>query len=153
MEIWQMIFYLAMTFVFSWLVGFERQNIGKDAGISAHVLVATSACAIAILQRLLFAEEGSSGENQRLIAQLLTGMGFIGAGVIMKSGTHIKGLTTAATLWFCAITGIIIGSEFWILGISMGGFAVVFMYSRDIIRGVNPFKRHPEFDDHKLDDK
>lgn len=149
MDYWQIGAYLAFTFIISWLVGFERQNIGKDAGISAHVLVAMAACGIAILQRELFMETDSVRENQRMISQLLTGMGFIGAGVIMKSGSHIRGLTTAATLWICSIIGIIIGTGYWQFGLIMGGFTVIFIYVRDFCRKVNPFKKHHEFDEEK----
>ena len=146
MEVLQMLYLLGMTLVFSWLIGLERQNIGKAAGISAHVLIAMSACVAAILQRNLFLESGSSGENQRLISQFITGIGVVGAGVILKSEKRIKGLTTASTLWYCAIIGITIGSGYWVLGLIAGGFSVLFLYIRDIVRKINPFKKNQETD-------
>ena len=67
-------------------------------------------------------------------------MGFLGAGVIIKTGDKIRGLTTASTIWFCIITSIILGMNFLLLGGIMALFGVLFVYIRDIIRGVNPFR-------------
>lgn len=68
---------LGISFVFTWLIGLERQNIGKSAGISAHVLVGMSCCGLALLQTHITAENPSS-DNQRLIAGAITGIGFLG---------------------------------------------------------------------------
>ena len=149
---WQnLIISLGLTFIFTWLIGYERQKIGKDAGISAHVLMAMAACAIAIMQREMYLESKKLVldnpelvgkvvvENQRIIAQVITGIGFIGAGIILKSGGHVRGLTTAATLWTSAIIGLIMGTGYYILGSILGGFSVIFMYVRDFYRGFNPF--------------
>lgn len=137
---------LLATFVFTWLVGFERQNIGKSAGISAHVMVAMAACAIAVMQKQLFAYELSIGkanpEGQRIIAQVVAGIGFLGAGVILKSNRSVKGLTTASTVWACAMLGIILGMGYWQIGLTLGIFTVAFMYLRDVIRHCNPFIPH-----------
>ncbi len=142
---------LFTTFVFSWLVGFERQNVGKSAGISAHVLVSMAACAIAVMQRQMFVAEFAAGkpnpDGQRVIAQVVTGIGFLGAGVILKSNKNVKGLTTAATIWTCAMLGIIIGMEYWQLGLTLGVFIVLFIYIRDISRGFNPFIAHKHEND------
>ena len=75
---------LLITFIFSFLIGFERQNIGKSAGISSHVLVSMASCAIALLQRKI-SNDNPSFDGQRIIAQVVTGLGFLGAGVILKS--------------------------------------------------------------------
>lgn len=142
---------LSLTITVAWLIGLERQNIGKDAGISSHVLVALGACAIAIMQQSMYQETLETAllypniniavENQRIIAQVITGVGFIGAGVIMKSEKHIKGITTAATIWIVAIIGIMAGSGYLELAGIVGLFAVLFLYVRDMIRGINPAKK------------
>lgn len=89
---------IVLTFLFSGFVGIERQNMGKAAGVSAHILVALSSAALGIMQRLMLAYEFSLNEGsfqgQRVIAQVITGIGFIGAGVIMKDKFTVKGLTT-----------------------------------------------------------
>ncbi len=137
---------IILTFLFTFIVGFERQNIGKAAGISAHVIVSVAACGIAILQRELFASEIAAGklnaDGQRVIAQVIAGIGFLGAGIILKTGKEVKGLTTASTIWFCAMLGLILGMKKYDIGITMGVFIVIFLYFRDIFRGVNPFKNN-----------
>lgn len=127
-----------ITFVVTWFIGFERQNIGKSAGISPHVLISATACCLALMQQ----ELESTVDGQRVIAQLVTGVGFLGAGVIMKSHRSVKGLTTATTLFASAIIGLLIGSGFLSLGLTLGLVVIIFMYSRNIRRGINPFKKH-----------
>lgn len=136
-----------VTFVITWLIGFERQNIGKSAGISSHVLISMATCAVALLQQELFLSEVAQGvvaNQQRVIAQVVTGVGFLGAGVILKSNRKVQGLTTATTIWACAIVGLVLGMGYWKIGLTLGGFIVIFMYLRDIVRGCNPFVPHRE---------
>lgn len=153
---------LVIAFIVSGLIGLERQNIGKAAGISAHVLVALSATGIAILQRLFFDSQMAlvmqgydvRPEGQRVIAQVLAGVGFIGAGVILKDKYNsIRGLTTAATIWSVAIVGVILGSGYILTGSLLGVIIVIFILVRDMYRGINPFihidiqRREREIDD------
>ena len=153
MEILLMLGSLGATFIVSWFIGFERQNSGKSAGISAHVLVALGSCAIAILQQYLYNASIVAAqnehisvtiENQRIIAQVIAGVGFIGAGVIMKSEKHIVGLTTATTLWVVCVIGLLFGSGYIIQGAIFGVIIIAFMYLRDVLRHINPFKRFPQ---------
>ncbi len=130
---------LIVAFVFSFLIGFERQAVRTRSSMSSHVLVSVSACAVALLQRYIYQFDPSTN-SQRVIAAILTGMGFLGAGVIIKTGDKIRGLTTASTIWFCVITSIILGMNFLVLGSIMAAFGVLFVYIRDVVRGVNPFK-------------
>ena len=130
---------LIIAFVFSFLIGFERQAVRTRSSMSSHVLVSVSACGVALLQRYIYQFDPSTN-SQRIIAAILTGMGFLGAGVIIKTGDKIKGLTTASTIWFCVITSIILGMNFLLLGGIMALFGVLFVYIRDIVRGVNPFR-------------
>ncbi len=127
------------------LIGMERQNIGKAAGISSHVLVGLSAMMIAVMQRMLLFSQVINGvaepEGQRIIAQVIAGIGFIGAGVIMKDTKNvIRGITTAATIWFCALLGIMFGTGMLYEGLAFGIFVVLFIMLRDLKRGFNPFK-------------
>jgi putative Mg2+ transporter-C (MgtC) family protein len=147
---------LFLTSVIAYLIGFERQKVGKAAGISSHMLVAFASAAIAILQRLLYEYEISQlgmleVQTQRIIAQVLTGIGFIGAGVILKEKGSIKGITTATTIWSSAIIGLILGSGFLVLGLIVGIFIFLFIFIRDVARGFNPFgkeNKHKELEDH-----
>ncbi|PKK94014.1 MAG: hypothetical protein CVV61_01710 [Tenericutes bacterium HGW-Tenericutes-6] len=141
---------LFITFFVAAFVGLERQNVGKAAGLSSHILVAMGAAGIAIMQRFMFdyqvylqLEKGLSidPEGQRVIAQVVTGIGFVGAGVIIKDQANVvKGITTAATIWFVAMIGLILGSGYLIIGTILGLFVVIFVLSRDIKRGFNPLK-------------
>lgn len=148
-EFWQLIILpLAITLVFSFLIGLERQNIGKSAGISAHILIAMSTTILGIVQLFMFQHQGadSAADNQRLIAQVLPGVGFIGAGVIMKGQKNIIGLTTAASIWGTAMMGLVAGSGYILTSIIFGTFLVSFIYLRDIKRGINPFIPHVHHD-------
>ena len=149
---------LIIAFVFSFLIGYERQAVRTRSSMSSHVLVSVSACAVALLQRYIYQFDPSTN-SQRIIAAILTGMGFLGAGVIIKTGDKIRGLTTASTIWYCIITAIILGMNFLALGGIMAAFGVIFVYVRDFIRGVNPFtpgkirKKSEEKKEEKIDNE
>lgn len=135
---------LILTFLFAGFVGLERQNMGKAAGISAHILVALSSASLAVMQRLMMEYEVSISpdnfQGQRVIAQVITGIGFIGAGVIMKDKFTVKGLTTAATIWTTAMIGLILGSGYLVIGTILGLAVTLFILLRDLNRGINPFR-------------
>lgn len=131
----------AITFAFSFFIGLERQNIGKSAGISSHVIVSLAACGIAIMQRYI-AKEHPTYDGQRIIAQVVSGLGFLGAGIILKSSKTVKGLTTATTLWGSAMAGLITGMQYYAIGVTLGVGIVLFMYLRDASRKINPFVKH-----------
>jgi putative Mg2+ transporter-C (MgtC) family protein len=147
---------LFLTSVIAYFIGFERQKIGKAAGISSHMLVAFASAAIAIMQRLLYEYEMNylgiqEVQTQRIIAQVLTGIGFIGAGVILKEKGSIRGITTATTIWSSAIIGLIFGSGFLVLGVIVGVTIFLFIFLRDLARGFNPFRKdhkNEELEDH-----
>lgn len=150
---------LIITFLISSYIGLERQNVGKAAGVSSHVLVALAAAGIAILQRVMFdgqvqlLKEGIDArpEGQRLIAQVISGVGFIGAGVILKDSQQIiRGITTASTIWAVAIMGIILGSGYIFIGSILGFTMALFMTLRNLKRGINPFVR--QYDPHERED-
>jgi putative Mg2+ transporter-C (MgtC) family protein len=140
---------LFLTYVISAFVGFERQNVGKAAGLSSHILVALGSAGIAIMQRLMFEQQillaqgglNIDPEQQRVIAQVVTGIGFVGAGVIIKDQAHVvRGITTAATIWVTAMVGLILGSGYILVGSILGFSMVLLVLIRDIYRGFNPFK-------------
>ena len=150
---------LSISFLISGYIGLERQNIGKAAGVSAHVLVAIASTGIAILQRVMFDTQmdlaimgiDARPEGQRIIAQVIAGVGFIGAGVILKDPEHmIQGITTASTIWATAIIGIILGSGYLFIGTVVGLTLVIFMTVRNIRRGINPFTKHEDARRHQI---
>lgn len=136
---------LIVILVVAALIGLERQNVGKAAGLSAHILVGLAACGLAIMQRIQIYMGFDT--TLRVVAQVVTGVGFIGAGVILKDGKTVRGITTAATIWATAGIGLILGSGFIYMGLAIGGIIIGFIYIRDFIRGMNPFV-HIEDEEH-----
>jgi len=99
---------LAVAFVLGTAIGFERQYRQRTAGLRTNVLVALGAAAFADIGMHLLGGEGGT----RIISYIVSGIGFLGAGVIMKEGTHVRGLNTAATLWCSAAVGAFSGAGY-----------------------------------------
>jgi putative Mg2+ transporter-C (MgtC) family protein len=103
---------LACAMLVGSLIGLEREFTHRPAGLRTHILVALGACVVSILGEMLFNHYhalGASPDPARLSAQVITGVGFLGAGTIMKEGASVKGLTTAASVWAVACLGIAAG--------------------------------------------
>jgi len=137
-SVWEMILRMGLTMLFVGLIGIERQMRQKIAGVTTHLMVAFGACGIAILQDALYLEalalaEEHAGEfevvlqRQRVIAQDVTGVGFLGAGTILKTQSGIYGLTTAATLWLASMIGLTFGMGGYLIGIVMSLFSFIFL--------------------------
>lgn len=94
--------------VISGIIGLEREFHGHAAGLRTHILIAVGASLIMTLSIYAFPE--GKHDPSRLAAQVVSGIGFIGAGTIMQTGTDIKGLTTAASLWLCGGIGLACGA-------------------------------------------
>lgn len=110
---------VGLSLILGALIGLERELRARDAGMRTNALVAAGAAVFTMVARLF----GASGP---LAGQIITGIGFIGAGNILKSGEHVKGLTTAATLWMVAGIGMVIGSGYIVYAlIATGGVLVV----------------------------
>lgn len=97
------------------LIGYERQACNKSAGLRTHVLVCIGSCLIMVLSiNIYHTVEGlTNADPARLAAQVVSGIGFLGAGTIMKEGSTVKGLTTAASLWVVSGVGLAIGSGYY----------------------------------------
>jgi len=105
---------LILAIGLSSLVGFEREKSHKPAGIRTNVLVCLAATFLTIIAVDQFGETAP-----RIIAGIITGMGFLGAGTIIASGKSVHGLTSAASLWTVAAIGIGIGLGYYALSISL----------------------------------
>ena len=90
-------------------IGLEREVRGYPAGIRTLALVALGACLFTDISSLL-------GGDDRVAAQIVTGIGFLGAGVIFREGYTVRGITTAATIWSAAAMGMAIGIELYVVG-------------------------------------
>lgn len=110
MEIIEYIIRLSVAFILGSIIGFERQWQQKNAGLRTNTLVAIGAASYVLLSVNL--HELTGGDPGRITAQIVTGIGFIGAGVIMKDGFNVRGLNTAATIWCSAAVGTLAGMGF-----------------------------------------
>ena len=113
---------LIAAIIFASMLGIERELTGKVAGLRTHILVCAGACVFTLLSIYGFKmhiTEGISGVNDpaRIGAQIITGIGFIGAGTIMRTGSNILGITTAATLWMAAAIGMACGCGMYAIGL------------------------------------
>lgn len=114
-----------LAIIFGGLIGFERVISNHDAGLRTHILVSLGSASVMILGQLLVTDYG--GDVSRIGAQVVSGIGFLGAGCILVNGNKIKGLTTAAGLWTTACVGLILGSGYYFAGISLGIIMLVSM--------------------------
>jgi len=102
---------LLLTILCSGLLGFEREYRGHSAGLRTHVLVAVGSCLIMYVSMFGFGGLNATGRDPaRLAAQVVTGVGFLGAGTIIQNGSDVKGLTTATTIWSSMAIGLCAGS-------------------------------------------
>ncbi len=101
---------ITLAFVLGGVVGWERQRVRRPAGLRTHMLVAAGAAAFTVASIYGFAGYGTVRDPARLAAQILTGIGFIGAGVIFHDRQQTRGLTTAASIWIVAAIGIMAGT-------------------------------------------
>ena len=111
---------LLICLVIGGLTGLEREKSHQFAGFRTHILVALGACVTSITALQLFTTYStySTMDPARLPAQVLSGIGFLGAGAILKNSSGIRGLTTAAGIWATACIGIAIGYGEYVLGIT-----------------------------------
>lgn len=131
---------MLITGVISAVIGLERESHGQPAGLRTHVLLSVGCCllmtisiwAIGLAEGSIDLSTGSSSnalnyDSSRIAAGIVAGVGFIGAGAIMKNGFNIRGLTTAATLWIVSAIGMAVGSGFILEGIVAGGVTIFFL--------------------------
>lgn len=104
---------LVVAFILSGIVGLEREVSLKPAGLRTHLLVGLGASLLTILSTDAF----PGSDPARIAAAVIVGVGFLGAGTILKTEHKIIGLTTAATLWVAASVGVAVGAGFYIIAI------------------------------------
>jgi len=112
---------LACAMLVGLVIGTEREYTNRPAGMRTHILVALGACVVSVTGELLFHEYkilGATPDPARLSAQVITGVGFLGAGTILREGTSVKGLTTAASVWATACLGIAAGFGYYALALA-----------------------------------
>ncbi len=107
---------LFLGFILAGIIGAERESVNKPAGFKTHSLIGISSVLIMLCGEFLSANNPNA-DASRIPAQLLSGIGFIGAGTILRDGFNVKGLTTAASLLAVTCIGLSIGAGFYLGGI------------------------------------
>ena len=120
---WVMILRLAVAGALGTLIGLEREYRAKEAGMRTHFLVALGSALIMIVSQYGFGD--NTADASRVAAQIVSGIGFIGAGTIMMQKQFVRGLTTAAGLWVAAGIGMAIGGGLYIIGIVTTVFTLI----------------------------
>lgn len=104
---------LCLAALLGGLVGLERELHHQFAGLRTHMIVAIGACLVMILSLHMNDLSPAKADPGRLAAQVVAGVGFLGAGAIMRSGLSVRGLTTAACIWTVAGVGLAVGCGYW----------------------------------------
>lgn len=110
-----MILRLAAACVLGGIIGFEREHVHRPAGLRTHILVCVGSALVMVTSEFIYFRYSShvNVDPARLGAQVISGIGFLGAGTIIKEGISVKGLTTAASLWAVSCVGIAVGIGFY----------------------------------------
>lgn len=132
MSEWEGLLRLLVAAAIGGAIGFERETLDKSAGLRTHMLVCVGA-AMFMVGSLLLAYEFEDGpavsqvDPTRIASTIVTGVGFLGGGIIFKNDKHVRGLTTAAGLWVAAAIGMAAGSGFYITAVGGGVFTLLIL--------------------------
>jgi putative Mg2+ transporter-C (MgtC) family protein len=117
---------IALAGILGSVLGWQRFLVGRPAGVRTHALVAMASASFTLAGVYGFAGTGPH-DVTRIAAQVVTGVGFLGAGTIFRAQDRVTGLTTAATLWFSAGLGILVGAGLVWVAIFATGLALLFL--------------------------
>jgi putative Mg2+ transporter-C (MgtC) family protein len=101
----------ALAAILGFIIGWERESRGSPAGDRTYAMVALGSAAFTAV-----GVESFPATAEKLIAGVVTGVGFLGAGMIMREGTNVRGLTTAASIWAVASIGVVVGAGEYLIG-------------------------------------
>lgn len=125
---WQSAFLrIVISFIIGTLIGIERETHNQPAGLRTHILIsigATMAMLVSIYIPQTFTDF-QNGDPSRIAAQVVSGIGFLGAGAILKFGANVKGLTTAASIWAMAVLGLAVGAGMYLISV-IGVIVILF---------------------------
>lgn len=136
-EQWAIVARLALAAFLGAVIGLEREYRGYPAGVRTMALVCMGAALFAETSRL-FGDSALGTDSSRIAAQIVSGIGFLGAGLIFREGFSVRGVTTAATIWASAAVGVAIGIEAYIVAIFAALLAVLLLELRVITKHIRP---------------
>src|SRR3989338_6045113 len=142
----QIIFRLVLSVVLSGLIGLERQMHKRTAGLRTHILVSLGSCLIMLTSIYVFDiyKDKVPLDPARIAAGVITGIGFLGAGAIIRDRAEVKGLTTAASLWVVAGLGLAVGCGFLKAAVYTTILAIVVLYFLRYVEGMIIFNEDKE---------
>ncbi len=108
---WEIVIRLILSSIIGGSIGIEREISKRPAGLRTHILVSVGSTLIMLVSKYGFE---NLADPARLAAQVVSGIGFLGAGTILRTGDNVKGLTTAASLWVCAGIGLAVGTGYYL---------------------------------------
>ncbi len=116
MSVYEIIFKLALAGILGGLIGLERESLNRPAGLRTYTLVTVSSALAMIVSLDMYFQyyQTVNADPGRIAAQVISGIGFLGAGTIMREGATVRGLTTAAGLWVVACIGLAVGAGLYI---------------------------------------
>ena len=133
---------ITVAFVIGAIIGIEREFRSKPAGFRTMILISVGSCLYTILSK----EMGSPGSTDRIASNIVTGIGFIGAGVIFKEGISVNGLTTAALIWVTAALGMAIGYNDYPVVIAVSIIVVITLFVLEPVqRYIDKFHRIKDY--------
>ncbi|HLS53772.1 MAG TPA: MgtC/SapB family protein [Tissierellaceae bacterium] len=124
LEYWIIITRLLLSAILGGLIGLEREASNRPAGFRTHILVTIGSTLIMLVSVDSF---HGFADPSRIAAQVVSGIGFLGAGTILRTGNNIEGLTTAASLWVCAGIGLAIGNGYYLAAIATAIIVLFFL--------------------------
>jgi putative Mg2+ transporter-C (MgtC) family protein len=139
--------HLAGSLFLGLLVGYERSYHGRAAGMRTYGLVCMASCALTIVsgypEMWFGGQTGAIGmvDPTRVMQGVVTGIGFLGAGVIMRDGFNISGLTTAASIWSSSVIGILVGVGFYLAAMGLAFFSAMIMIYLNKVENFLPSRR------------
>ncbi len=116
---------ILLSILLGGLIGIDRELKRKPGGLRTHILICLGSSFLMIISRYI---SGETGDPSRIAAQVVSGIGFIGAGVIMKYGFNIKGITTASTIWIVTAIGLGIGAKLYWESILITFFSWIILF-------------------------
>ncbi len=132
---------VSVAFVVGAVIGLEREFRSKPAGFRTMILICVGSCLYTILSK-----EAGGGSSDRIASNIVTGIGFIGAGVIFKEGITVNGLTTAALIWITAALGMAIGFHNYPLAILVSSMVVIVLFVLEPVqRFINKLHRVKDY--------
>lgn len=120
----EIIIRLILASILGGLIGLDRESTNRPAGFRTHILVSIGS---ALMMMISIDNSKYGADASRIAAQVISGIGFLGAGTIMRTGTNIEGLTTAASLWVCAGIGLATGNGYYVGAVVTTGIVLFFL--------------------------